>query len=93
MQRSTHEIQYVPLFGCVYESYKHRKWYLAKGIHQMFHPQKSHPDQRSKLSLSFVAFWVASQELQRQTQILMRRSMELEEELEEEELKHEVWRK
>lgn len=42
-------MRYVPLFGCVYESYKHRKRYLAKGIHQMFHP----------LSLSFVA-WVLS---------------------------------
>ena len=79
-------MRYVPLFGCVYESYKHRKWYLAKGIHQMFHPQKYHP-------FSERALPELCQELQRQTQILMRRSMELEEELEEEELKHEVWRK
>lgn len=47
-------MRYVPLFGCVYESYKHRKWYLAKGIHQMFHPQKPSSYQRSKLSQSFV---------------------------------------
>jgi len=42
---------------------------------------------------AFEALPELCQELQRQTQILMRRSMKLEEELEEEELKHEVWRK